>query len=171
MQQPDQEQIGAIERIHEAIGVKLFKRPPDGFDATADGGATATYRAFAFDAGDHLMAWSPSRTVTTVGRMDLGALNVQELAAGKIDVSWAPAEIHAGCFSYGKLVISESDPDPSYLKGSTAIAVVSDLLTTSAVVEGLPSGKTVWMRYEVIRTASTGKFIVARSAVIQVTFP
>ena len=143
----------------------------DGFDTTIDGGATATYRAFAFDASDDLMAWSPSRTVTTVGRIDLGSLNVENLAAGKIGVSWASAEFHSACFTYGKLVLSESDPDPSYLKGSTYIAVVSDPLATSVVVEGLPSGKTVWMRYEVIRTTSTGKFVVARSNVIQVTFP
>lgn len=143
----------------------------EGYDVTIDGGTSATYRVFAFDASDQLLAWSPSRTATTAGRIDLGALSVEDLAAGKIGVSWAAAELHAACFTYGKLVISESDPEPSYLKGSTYIAVVSDPLATSVVVEGLPSGKTVWMRYEIVRTTGTGKFIVARSSVIQVTFP
>ena len=66
---------------------------------------------------------------------------------------------------------SEEDPDPSYLKGSTYLAVIDSPASTGVSLEGLPSGKTVWMRYEIVRTTSTGKFLVARSNVVQVTYP
>ncbi|HXG26209.1 MAG TPA: hypothetical protein VNL94_05055, partial [Candidatus Binatia bacterium] len=143
----------------------------DGFDVTISGGDSATYRTFAFDAADQVMALSGTRTVTTIGRISLGTLNVTPGAAGSIDVSWAAADVNAACFTYGKLVASQDDPDPSYLKGSSYWAVVESPSTTSVHLEGLPSGKTVWMRYEIVRVTSTGKFVVARTDVVQVTIP
>jgi hypothetical protein len=38
-------------------------------------------------------------------------------------------------------------------------------------LEGLDPGTTVWMRYEIIRVTSLGKFVVASSDVKQVTYP
>ena len=143
----------------------------DGFDATLGGGKTATYRAFAFDDEDQVLAFSPSRTVTTLGRLDLGSLGIVEHEPGSITVSWGAASVSDGCFTYGKLVASVEDPDPSYLKGSPYLAVIEDSGATNVVLDGLPSGKTVWMRYEMVRVTSTGKFIVASSDVRQVTFP
>lgn len=52
----------------------------DGFDAGLGGGKTATYRAFAFDAADNVIAYSPSRTVTTIAAISLGTLGVETLA-------------------------------------------------------------------------------------------
>jgi hypothetical protein len=143
----------------------------DGFDATVDGGQTATYRAFAFDAGDNLLAWSPSRTVTTVGRIDLGALAVEAAGPGSIDVSWAAADFNLACSTYGKLVASAEDPDPSYVKGSPYLVAIGDAGATGTHLDGLPSGTTVWMRYEIIRVTSLGKFVVARTDAVQVTYP
>ena len=109
--------------------------------------------------------------MTTVGRIDLGALTVEAAGAGSINVSWAAADFNLACFTYGKLVASEEDPDPSFVKGSPYLVAIGDAGATGTQLDGLPSGKTVWMRYEIIRVTSTGKFIVARTDVSQVTFP
>jgi hypothetical protein len=143
----------------------------DGFDATIGGGKTATYRAFAFDDADEVLAASSSRTVSTIDRIDIGPLGVVEDGPGSITVSWSAASVSAGCFTYGKLVASETDPDPSYLEGSPYLAAIGDPAATSVALEGLEPGAEVWMRYEIIRVTSLGKFVVASSDVRQVTYP
>jgi hypothetical protein len=144
----------------------------DGFDAGLDGGGTtATYRAYAFDDEDGLMAVSPSRTVTAVAAISLGTLGIEVKGAGAIDVSWAAATVNGACFTYGKLVYSQDDSSPSYVKGSSYLAAISDPGVTAVSLAGLPSGKTVWMRYELIRVTTTGKFVVGRTEAVQVTFP
>ena len=145
----------------------------DGFDAGLDAGQPATYRAFAFDADDNLVAVSQSRTVSGLGTLSLGTLGVADNGDGSITASWSNPGVAAGCFAYGKLVLSEEDPDPSYLKGSTYIAVVENAGSTETWA-GVPpelSGKTVWMRYQMIRTTSLGKFVVGSTGVVQVTLP
>lgn len=143
----------------------------DGFDASIGGGKTATYRAFAFDAEDNVLAVSPSRSVTTVDAIALGSLGVEDNGPGSITVSWSAASVHSACFTYGKLVASGEDPDPSYVKGSPYLAAISDPGVTGVTLEGLQSGKTVWMRYELIRATGTGKFVVGSTDVLQVTYP
>lgn len=143
----------------------------DGYDASVGGGKAATYRAFAFDAEDNVLAVSPSRSVTTVDAIALGALNVVDNGPGSITVSWSTASVNGACFTYGKLVASVEDPDPSYMKGSPYLAAISDSGAAGVTLDGLESGKTVWMRYELIRVTSTGKFVVGSTNVRQVTFP
>ena len=143
----------------------------DGYDSGLDGGTSAAYRAFAFGAEDQLLALSPSRTVTTATARELGTLTVEALGPGSISVSWGASEVPAACFTYGKLVAAVDDPVPSYLKGSPYLAAIGDQAATSITVDGLSSGQTAWMRYELIRVTGTGKFVVGRSDVIQVTYP
>jgi hypothetical protein len=143
----------------------------DGFDAGLEGGQGATYRAFAFNAEDQLLAVSPSRTVTTVAGLSLGSLGVENLGPGSIAVSWAAADVPAACFTYGKLVAATDDPEPSYLKGSPYLAAIGDPGATGVTLEGLPTGETVWMRYQLIRVTSTGKFLVGQTDVFKVTYP
>lgn len=145
----------------------------DGYDAGLDAGQPATYRAFAFDADDHVMAVSASRTVSGVGRLSLGTLGVADNGDGSITASWSNPGVLPACFTYGKLVVSEEDPEPSYLKGSQYLAVVEGAGATETWAEVPPelSGKTVWMRYQMIRTTSLGKFVVGATDVVQVTLP
>jgi len=146
----------------------------DGYDAGVGGGESVTYRAFAFDAGDHVMAVSPARTVSTSSPLSLGTLGYVDNGDGaSITVSWSNPGVAEACFTYGKLVVSESDPQPSYLEGSSYIAVISSASASGAFVE-VPAewqGKTVWMRYQMIRSTSLGKFLVGATDVIQVTLP
>ena len=143
----------------------------EGFDDSIGGGKAATYRAFAFDADDEVMAYSPSKTVSTLDRIDLGTLGVVANGPGSITVSWSAASFSSACFTYGKVVVSADDPNPSYLKGSAYLAAIGDQGATNVTVEGLEPGATVWMRYEIIRVTSLGKFVVASSDVRQVTYP
>jgi hypothetical protein len=146
----------------------------DGYDAGMSGGESMTYRAFAFDAADHVLAMSPARSVTTSSRKSLGSLGFVDNGDGaSITVSWTNPGVAEACFTYGKLVVSEENPEPSYLEGSPYIAVISSSSATGAFVE-VPSewhGKTVWMRYQMIRSTSLGKFEVGATDVIQVTLP
>ncbi|HUG30718.1 MAG TPA: hypothetical protein VMQ65_09445 [Candidatus Limnocylindria bacterium] len=143
----------------------------DGFDASVGGGKSATYRAFAFDAEDNVLAVSPSRTVSTAAAIDLGTLGFADNGDGSVTFTWAAASVNAACFTYGKLVASVDDANPSYVKGSSYLAAISDPGVTGVTLEGLQSGKTVWMRYELIRVTGTGKFVVGSTAVRSVTFP
>ena len=144
----------------------------DAYDASVGGGQSATYRAYAFDGDDDLMQHSPSKTVSTLDQLQLGSLGHLENGAGSgsITFSWPAPGVPAACFSYGKLVASDSDADPSYLTGAEPLAVIGDMGTTEVTVEK-SSGTTVWVRYEVVRSTGTGKFIVARTDAVQVTFP
>jgi outer membrane biosynthesis protein TonB len=146
----------------------------DGFDASVDGGQSATYRAYAFDSDGQIVAMSGARTITTSWALSLGALGYVDNGDGaSITVSWSNPGVAEACFSYGKLVVSEEDPEPSYLNGSPHIAVISSSSATGAFVE-IPAewhGKTVWMRYQMIRATSLGKFAIGATDVIQVTLP
>ena len=144
----------------------------DGFDASLGGGKTATYRTFAFDEDDDVIAYSQPQTVATLDRLGIAGFAWEQNGAGSgsITFSWTPPSVNAGCFSYGKLVASTEDPDPSYLKGSATLAVISDLETSGATVDKAP-GTTAYVRYQLIRATSTGKFVVAQTDVLAVTFP
>jgi hypothetical protein len=143
----------------------------DGFDPDVASESKISYRAFAFDAKDELVAVSPMRTTTAVSLIELGEISVVDDGPGAITASWASPGVAADCFTYGKLVASTDDPDPSYLDGDPYLAVVGDPAAVEVSVMGLPSGKTVWLRYEVIRSTGTGKFLVARTDAMQVTIP
>jgi hypothetical protein len=146
----------------------------DGYDAELTGGDSVTYRAFAFDADDHVLAISPARTVTASSSKSLGTLGYVDNGDGaSITVSWSNPGVAEACFTYGKLVVSDENPEPSYLEGSPYIAVISSSSATGAFVEVPPEwhGKTVWMRYQMIRSTSLGKFAIGATNVIQVTLP
>lgn len=142
----------------------------DGFDADLGAGSGATYRAFALDASEAVLAVSSLASTTGLAVTDLGALAVDTSVPGSLTASWIAPGVASSCFTWGKLVVSATDPDPSYLKGATYLAVIGDPATTSVTV-GEPAAKTFWMRYEVIRATSLGKFVVARTSVIQVSTP
>jgi hypothetical protein len=146
----------------------------DGFDADVSGGQQATYRAFAFDATDEVVAFSPMKTVTTSAALSLGTLGYTDNGDGaSITVAWTNPGVPEACFTYGKLVLSTEDPNPSYLEGSRHIAVVGDPSATGAWVE-VPAdlhGQHVWMRYQMIRSTSLGKFVVGSTDVAYVLLP
>ena len=142
----------------------------DGFDPTVDGGG-GWYRAVAYDLKNKAIAASDSRGVTTVGITDLGALGVTGSAPGELTLAWTAFTDSPDCFTYYKVVASMDDATPSYLEGATLLAALGDQTASGTVVGGLTSGQTLWLRVQVLRETSTGKFIAAQTTPTQFTVP
>jgi hypothetical protein len=97
----------------------------------------------------------------------MGALQVGPVAEGT-KVKWTPFGGSAACFTYYKVVWSLDNPQPSYLAGDPAVAV-GDQSSNSAVLDALESGKTYYLRVQVLRATDLGSFVVAQSDVF--TYP
>lgn len=139
----------------------------DGFDAKLPTGTTGWYRVFAYNGSGQVIALSPSASMTAVSAIDLSGFSAVG-GVGTIDASWMPASVPAACFSYGKLVASEADPNPSYVKGDMHLAAVPDQSIGEVHLDGLDPA-TLWVRYELIRATSMGSFVVGRTIVQSVT--
>lgn len=129
-------------------------------DVNASG--TRWYRTYAYDSANHVIGKSGTRSATGMGAADaMGALTVTD-GAGTTDFAWTPFGGSEGCFTYYKVVYSDSDSSPSYLTGATAATAIGDQSTGSIGVTGIPSG-TYWFRVQVLRDTDLGKFVVAQT--------
>jgi hypothetical protein len=140
-------------------------------DASAPTGATTYYRTLAFDAEDRVIGASPVRSAVAKPVAALGALAAIDVEPGKTSFSWATYAGPGACFSYYKLVASESDSTPSYLEGSSTWAAIAEQGATSAAVDGIPSGTTWYVRLQAIRATSLGKLVVGQTTVATWTAP
>jgi hypothetical protein len=143
----------------------------DGFDDTLDGGTKASYRAYAFDTSGDVLAMSPAKSVVGIASGSLGTFTADPVSPGTMTFSWAAPSVDAACFTFGKVVASPDDPDPSYLTGAPYVAVIGSPTDTSVTIGDLPSGQTVFMRYEVIVETAMGRFVAARTGAVQVAYP
>lgn len=135
-------------------------------DASAPIGATVHYRTMALDAQNQVIAASPVRSAIAKPVAGLGALATSPAAPGKTTFAWAAYGGPGACFSYYKLVYSETDPSPSYLTGSAAWAAIADQGTTSVTIGEAVSGTTYHVRLQAIRATATGKMVVAHTDVL-----
>jgi hypothetical protein len=140
-------------------------------DPSAAPGTTLHYRTLAFDSADRVIAVSPIRAAVAKPVAPLGELSATPVGPGSTSFAWASYGGPGACFSYYKLVASESDPTPSYLEGSTTWAAIADQGATSATVEGTPSGTTWHVRLQAIRATALGKVVVAQTDVLTWTAP
>lgn len=142
-------------------------------DASAPTGVTLFYRTMAFDAEDRVIAASPVRSAVAKPVAGLGPLGVSpdDPAPGKTTFAWSPYGGPGACFSYYKLVYSETDPSPSYLTGSAAWAVIGSQGTTTAVTGEPVAGTSYYVRLQAIRATATGKMVVAQTDVLSWTAP
>jgi len=138
-------------------------------DAGLEPGATVSYRTMAFTAEDVAYAASGVRTVTVKAVKALGALTLAPDAAG-FTADWAPYAGSDACFGFYKLVVSTTDPTPSYLDGATAVWVGESAAASSAVVESLDPG-TYHVRLEAFVDSPAGKLLVAQTDAADVTIP
>ena len=138
-------------------------------DAGLEIGTTVNYRTMAFTADDVAYAASGVKTVTAKAVKALGALTLTPDAAG-FSAAWAPYAGPDACFGFYKLVVSTTDPTPSYLDGATAVWVGESASTSSAIVETLPSG-THHVRLEAFLDTPGGKLLVAETDVADITIP
>jgi hypothetical protein len=141
----------------------------DGYDRIGRGGATAHYRAIAFDHGNHALAASAVQTVKTKPVKRLGALAI-ESSGSSTRFDWSTFAGPAGCYTAYKLAYSADDSTPSYLDGDPIAWVGTNQDVGTAFVEGLRPG-TYWFRLQAIRATSLGKFVVAQTGVVRYKVP
>jgi hypothetical protein len=140
-------------------------------DTSATPGTTFSYRTLALNAANQVIAASGVGSATASPPQGLGALAAISPEPGKTKFAWATYGGSPVCFTWYKLVYSETNPAPSYLGGDPAWAVISDQATDRAVVEGLVPGTTYYVRLQAIRSTALGAFVVAESEVLTYIAP
>jgi hypothetical protein len=136
-------------------------------DASAPTATTLYYRTMAFDAESRVIAASPVRSALAKPVAGLGTLSAEPaVEPGKTTFAWAPYPGPGACFSYYKLVYSETDPSPSYLAGSATWAALGEQGTTSVTIGEPVPGITYYVRLQTIRATATGKMVVAQTDVL-----
>jgi hypothetical protein len=127
----------------------------------------------AFDADDGVIAASSVTSAVASPVGSLGSLIVGSVPEGT-KMKWTPYAGPASCFTYYKVVYSETNPSPSYLGGDPYLAAISDP-TIDRYVAGpeapLISGHTYYLRVQVIRATDMGGFLVAQTDVVPYTVP
>jgi hypothetical protein len=144
-----------------------YREKTTGYDASGGAGQTYWYRAAAYRANGTLLARSPAVSAAAAPVASLGAVQVGPVAEGT-KVKWTPFGGSGGCFTYYKVVWSLENPQPSYLAGDPAVAVTDQELNLT-VLDALESGKTYYLRVQVLRATDLGSFVVAQSDVF--TYP
>jgi hypothetical protein len=138
-------------------------------DAGLEPGTTVSYRTMAFSADDVAYAASGVRSVSVMAVKALGALTLTPDGAG-FSAGWAPYAGPGACFGFYKLVVSTTDPTPSYLDGASAVWVGESAATSSTLVETLDPG-TYHVRLEAFLDTPGGKILVAHTDVADITIP
>jgi len=156
-------QAGAVE-----VAGTFIKDPAatSAADASAPTGVTLFYRTMAFDAENRVIAASPVRSTVAKPVVGLGTLSATPADPGKTTFAWSPYGGPGACFSYYKLVYSETNPSPSYLAGSATWAAIGEQGTTSVTIGEAVPGTTYYVRLQAIRATATGKMVVAQTDVL-----
>jgi hypothetical protein len=142
-------------------------------DVSAAPGTTYYYRTMAFKADNSVIGASSVVSAVADSIASLGSLGVAPDAVDGTDVSWTPYSGPGDCFTWYKLVYSETNPSPSYLDGDPHLLIGSDQSTASYVAASsdLQSGHTYYLRVQVIRGTDVGAFMVAQSLVVNYPVP
>jgi len=146
-----------------------YKAKTSGADVNATG--ARWYRTYAYDSANHVIGKSGTRSATGMGLADpMGTLTVTD-GPGTTDFAWTPFGGSEGCFTYYKVVYSETNPSPSYLDGDAYATYTGDQSASSATSSTVPSGTTYWFRVQVLRATDLGVFIVAETDSVQHLVP
>ncbi|MGH2428995.1 MAG: hypothetical protein ACRDGV_08960 [Candidatus Limnocylindria bacterium] len=140
-------------------------------DATGALHTTYHYRVMAFDASDQVIAASSVQSAKAKPIHDLSELTAAPAGGAETTFTWAAYPGPGSCFSYYKLVYSDTDPAPSYLDGDPNWAAVAEQSATSVTVDGPVSGETYYIRLQAIRATALGSFVVAQTDVLEYTAP
>jgi hypothetical protein len=134
------------------------------FDTTLGIGATATYRAGAWNAKGQLIGDSSGHSATRKAAATMDPFTAST-TAGVTHVSWTP---YTGeCFTTYHVTWSATNADVSYLGAHDGTA---DNSTKAGADANVSMGVGTWfVRVEVIETTDLGSFVVAGTAVQQVT--
>ena len=143
-------------------------------DPGASVGVTSWYRTMAFDADDRVIAASDVVSAVAKPVKALGALSVGPAAVEGTQLTWTPYGGLPDCFSYYKVVYSETNPSPSY-GTDPYLAVVEGQATSSVVVasgaDGLLSGHIYYLRVQAVRSTALGWIVTAQTDVTTYAVP
>lgn len=132
------------------------------------------YRTTAFNADGGVLARSGVSSAMAKPVRSLGELAVGSVTDGT-KLAWSSFGGPGACFTWYKLVYSETNPSPSYLGGDPYLAALENQGASSFVTpsgaEGLISGHTYYLRVQVIRATDLGAFLVAQTSVTTFTVP
>ena len=140
-------------------------------DTSAAPGTAYAYRTMALDAAHKVIAVSSVASAVAAPVQALGALTPFAAEPGMTKFAWAAYGGPAPCFTYYKLVYSETNPAPSYVGGDPYWAAIGDQGSDHVVVSGPVSGTTYFVRLQAIRATSLGAFVVAQTDVLAYTAP
>lgn len=141
-------------------------------DTSAAAGTTYYYRSMAFDSDDEVVGASAVMSATAQAVASMGVLGAAPVAGGT-DLTWSAFGGPGGCFTWYKVVYSETNPTPSYLGGDPYFTAISDQSTTlyTASDTEMVSGLTYYLRVQVIRATDLGTFLVAQTDVTTYLVP
>ena len=136
------------------------------YDIGVDPGVTYYYRTMAFNADDGVIAVSSVASAMGKPVKALGVLVVGPVAEGT-QLTWTPYGGSPDCFTYYKLVYSETNPLPAYLEGDPYLAAISDQATGTFAASStqLVSGTKYYLRVQALRATHAGSFLVAQTDV------
>ncbi|MDP9468830.1 MAG: hypothetical protein M3P32_08870 [Chloroflexota bacterium] len=142
-------------------------------DSGVAGGTTYYYRTMAFDADDGVIGASSVMSAVAGPVASLGLLGVgPDINPSDTLLTWTPYAGSADCFTWYKLVYSQSNPFPSYLDGDPYLAAISSQGTASyTAASGELSPGPTYFRVQAIRATDLGLFVVAESTVTTYNVP
>jgi hypothetical protein len=140
-------------------------------DASAPVGTTAYYRVIAIDAEGRTIAASPVRAAVAKPVIALGPLAAGPADGGATQLGWSPYGGPGGCFTYYKVVYSETNPSPSYLAGDPYWAAIGEQASSSAITDAPVSGTTYHVRVQAVRATAAGAFVAGQTEVLTYTVP
>ncbi len=142
-------------------------------DTGVAAGTTYYYRAMAFDADDGVIGASSVVSAVAAPVASLGTLGAAPDLVEGTDLTWTPYGGGEACFTWYKLVYSETNATPSYLDGDPYLVAISNQATGSYVASPaeLLSGHTYYLRVQAIRGTDLGLFVAAESDVTTYLVP
>jgi hypothetical protein len=162
---PPPPDVAAPKGLHSSVVTTV-----NGIDTGLAEGTTAWYRVVAYDAANGPLAASAAASAAVKPAKALGGLSVETPAPGSTSFAWTAYGGPGACFSYYKLVYSESDPTPSYLDGDPYLWASGAKSDAGAVLEGVPAG-TWWFRLQALRDTPAGPQLVAQTDATSFTVP
>jgi hypothetical protein len=139
-------------------------------DTTGAELATYYYRTMAFDAADKVIAASPIMSAQRKPVHGMGALSVSGDAT-QTTLTWNPYAGPGSCFTYYKLVYSQTNPEPAYGEDPYVAAIGEQGTGTYVAPAGsIPPGMT-YFRVQAIRATHLGWFVAAQSEVATYLVP
>jgi hypothetical protein len=160
-------QGGAVELASARTADRNATSAPD---TSATPGTTFFYRTLALSSAGAVIGASPVQAASAASVQSLNPLGSFAVDATKTKFTWATYGGSSTCFTWYKLVYSETNPSPSYPNDSYW-AAISDKSASSHVVDGLVSGTTYHVRLQAVRSTALGPFVVAQTDVVSYTAP